>query len=177
MHVWCALLLPAKGSKHYKKSHQLLVSFQTLLLGDNFFAKQLTGMYKCCPHSIMKLEQDRVTCSTWRGKFLGITWCFSLVYFLCSCLVVFIRSPFPAFSIKSWEIRFITKWCSWKFFKAFAASWKYSKTPYKQWCQCNKHVFTHTTNIYLPTFFEPRVRDFYPTSARIFDREPDHIWR
>ena len=53
MHVWCALLLPAEGFKHYKKSHQLLVSFQTLHLGDNFFAKQLTGMYKCCPHSIM----------------------------------------------------------------------------------------------------------------------------
>ena len=76
--------------------------------------------------------------------------CFILAYFLCSCLVVFTSSRFPAFSIKSWEIRFITKWCSWKFFKAFAASWKYSKTPYKQWCQCNKHVFTHTTNIYLP---------------------------
>ena len=102
---------------------------------------------------VRKLEQDRVMCSTWRGKFLSITWCFSLVYFLCSCLVVFIRSPFPAFSIKSWQIRFITKWCSWKLFKEFAASWKYSKTPYKEWCQCNKHVFTHSTNIYLPTFF------------------------
>ena len=55
MHVWCALLLPAEGFKHYKKSHQLLVSFQTLLLGDNFFAKQLTGMYKFCPHSIMSI--------------------------------------------------------------------------------------------------------------------------
>ena len=41
---------------------------------------------------------------------------------LCSASVITVWSWFPAFTIKSWEIRFITKGCPWKFFEALTTS-------------------------------------------------------
>ena len=33
------------------------------------------------------------------------------------------------------------------------------------------------SRVYLPNFFESKAWDFYPEIARIFHREPNHIWR
>ena len=72
---------------------------------------------------VRELEKNRISGSTFRGKFLYITGCSSLAYFICSCSVVFVWSWLPAFTVKTWKVRFLTKWFPRKFLEAFTASW------------------------------------------------------
>ena len=87
----------------------------------------------------MGVEKEQSSVIHFQKKFLCISGCFSLAYFICSCSVFFVWSLLLAFTVKSWENRFVTKWSPRKFLETLAAPWKKDKKML-QMCQFRKSL-------------------------------------